>query len=57
MRRYRIIADLEHTFRAELVHADGRVETAQGFPNREAALAWVGERLVVEQDQPDQKPD
>jgi len=35
---------------AEVTHVDGVVETKTGFPTKELALAWVGERLIVRPD-------
>jgi hypothetical protein len=52
MDRYRIIADPGGTFSAEVTRADGRVETADGFPTKEAALEWASERITVRRDPP-----
>ena len=48
MDSYRIIPGPGGTFSAEVTHADGRVETADGFPTKEAALEWIAERIIVE---------
>jgi hypothetical protein len=45
------------TFSAEITHLDGRVETAHGFTTKEAALDWVGERIIVEKDPPEPRRD
>jgi hypothetical protein len=57
MDKYRIIADPSGVYKAEVIHADGRVETGDDFPSKEAALDWVGERIVVRRDPTDRTPD
>ncbi len=50
LHKYEITAERDGTFVAKVMHPHGRVETARGFPTKEAALEWVGERITVDKD-------
>lgn len=50
MANYLITDSGQFGITAEVTHVDGVVETKTGFPTKELALAWVGERLIVRPD-------
>jgi hypothetical protein len=52
---YRIILS-DSGYTAEVTDDLGAVAVAHGFRSKEAALAWVGDRLIVRKDPVDRSP-